>query len=155
MGKRMMGMSGVLAVILATPAWSGSIDQFAWLSGHWCGRQDDARIEETWTTPAGAALLGVGRTLVGEGMQSFEYMRIEERDGKPHFVAQPGGAPPTAFALGAHDAQSATFNNPANDFPQTVRYWREGAALRAEISGPDGQGGEMKIGFDYAPCPGE
>jgi hypothetical protein len=147
--------SGVLGLLLALPAWSGSIDQFDWLSGHWCGRQGDERVEEMWTTPAGNAVLGVGQTLGNAGMQSFEYMRIEERNGKPHFVAQPGGAPPTAFALGAHEAQSATFHNPDNDFPQSVRYWRDGAALRAEISGPDGQGGLMTIGFEYKRCSGE
>lgn len=149
MGKR---VSGVLGLLLAMPAWSASVDQFDWLSGQWCGRMGDARIEEMWTTPAGGSLLGVGRTLGDAGMQSFEYMRIELREGKPHFVAQPGGAPPTAFAIGAQDAQSVTFHNPGHDFPQTVRYWREGAELRAEISGPDGQGGEQKIGFAYQRC---
>lgn len=148
-------VSGMLGLMLALPAWSSPVAQFDWLSGHWCGRQGDERIEEMWTTPAGTAMLGMARTLGDAGMQSFEYMRIEERAGKPHFVAQPGGAPPTAFAIGAHDAQSATFHNPGHDFPQTVRYWRDGANLRAEISGPDGQGGEMKIGFTYARCASE
>ncbi len=152
MVKRVSGVWGVVALVLALPASSGSIDQFDWLSGQWCGSQGDSRIEEVWTTPGGNALLGVSRTLGETDMQSFEYMRIEEREGKPHFVAQPGGAPPTAFALGAQEVQSATFHNPGHDFPQTVRYWRDGAALRAEISGPDGQGGEMKIAFQYARC---
>jgi hypothetical protein len=55
----------------------------------------------------------------------------------------------------AHDAQSAAFHNPGHDFPQIVRYWREGAGLHAEISGPDGQGGEMKIAFEFARCSSE
>lgn len=124
-----------------------------WLGGHWCGQMGDSRIEEFWTAPAGGTLVGMSRTTGAGGMESFEYMRIEIREGKPHFLAQPGGSPPTAFALDAQAAQSATFRNPAHDFPQTVRYWREGAALRAEIAGPDGKGGEQAIGFTYQRCP--
>jgi hypothetical protein len=145
--------SGVFGLLLALPVCSAPIDQFDWLSGHWCGHQGDDRVEEMWMPPGGNALLGMGRTLGKSGMQSFEYMRIEEHDGKLRFVAQPGGAPPTAFVLGTHEAQSATFHNRDNDFPQSVRYWRDGAALRAEISGPDGQGDTLTIGFDYARCP--
>ena len=31
-----------------------------------------------------------------------------------------------------------TFVNPGHDYPQRVRYWREGGALKAEISLIDG-----------------
>lgn len=144
-------IAGAVGLVLALPAAAGETD-FGWMAGAWCGRQGDTLIEEHWTTPAGGVLVGVGRSQSGGRTQSFEYMRIEPREGKPHFVAQPGGAPPTAFGIGEHAAQSATFHNPGHDFPQTVRYWRAGAGLRAEISGPDGQGGEQKIGFEYAAC---
>lgn len=145
-------MTGLLGLWLALPPTAVSAVSLDWLAGDWCGQLGDAQIEESWTTPVGGSLLGMSRTLAGEEMQSFEYMRIETREGKPHFVAQPGGAPPTAFAMSAQDAQSVSFQNPGHDFPQTVRYWRDGAGLRAEISGPDDKGSEQTIGFSYQRC---
>lgn len=149
MAKR---MTGLLGLWLALPAGGASADTFDWLGGQWCGQLGEAQIEESWTSPAGGNLLGMSRTLAGGEMQSFEYMRIETSEGKPQFVAQPGGAPPTAFPLSAQDAQSATFHNPGHDFPQAVRYWREGDQLRAAISGPDDKGGEQTIEFAYQRC---
>lgn len=144
--------SGVLGLLLAGPALCGAATPWGWLGGHWCGHMGESQIEEFWTAPAGDTLVGLSRTVGAAGTESFEYMRIELREGQAHFIAQPGGAPPTAFALEAQAAQSATFRNPGHDFPQTVRYWREGAALRAEIAGPDGRGGEQTFGFSYQRC---
>lgn len=142
-------------------AWAGlllmlpvqaALPDFSWLAGAWCGERGAARLEEHWTRPAGDALLGVGRVLQDGRMLGFEFLRIELREGVVHPLAQPGGAPATAFALAEHAAQSATFVNPAHDFPQRVRYWRDGAQLRAQISGPDGQGGERRIDYLFRAC---
>lgn len=149
MQQRITGLFGLGLMLVATSVPAESME---WLSGQWCGQFGDAQIEESWTTPVGGMLLGMSRTLAAGAVQSFEYMRIESRDGKLSFIAQPGGSPPTAFPLSAQDAQSATFHNAGHDFPQTVRYWREGDGLRAEISGPDGKGGEQTIGFAYERC---
>ena len=78
---------------------------------------------------------------------------MDQPGGVGRSQAQPGGAPATAFALSAVGEQSATFHNPAHDFPQTVRYWREGARLHAEIAGPDEKGSEQTMGFSYQRCP--
>lgn len=152
---RSLPIAAVLTALLPLSA-TATRAEFDWMAGHWCGKHGSAQIEEYWTQPAGAAVLGVSRTLRDGRMVGFEYMRIESREGRPHFVAQPGGAPATAFALVDPDAeppaQAAHFHNPAHDFPQSVRYWRDGDLLRAEISGPDGQGGERRIGFAFQPC---
>ncbi|MCK7592898.1 DUF6265 family protein [Pseudomarimonas salicorniae] len=146
--------AGVLCWTLAFPALAAEPVSLDWLSGHWCGEQGQTRIEEQWTQPAGGALLGLSRTLKDDRMTGFEFMRIERQQGVQHLLAQPGGSPPTAFRLIESGQQSARFSNPQHDFPQTIRYWREGESLRAEISGPDGRGGETRIGFEYARCPG-
>jgi hypothetical protein len=149
--KTMM-VATVLGGLLALPAAASEMGQFDWLSGAWCGSQGDGRIEEHWTASASNGLLGMARTVHEGRMVSFEYMRIETGEQTPRFVAQPGGAAPTAFALQEHQAMSVRFHNPQHDFPQTVRYWREGAALHAEISGPDGDGGLQRMAFVYHAC---
>ncbi len=42
------------------------------------------------------------------------------------------------FTAAEDEGDSVTFVNPANDYPQRIRYWREGEKLKAEISLEDG-----------------
>jgi hypothetical protein len=58
--------------------------------------------------------------------------------GKAVYDASPGGAPPVPFTEYARAARSISFENRAHDYPQRIRYWREGAVLVAEISQADG-----------------
>ncbi|HEV8347825.1 MAG TPA: DUF6265 family protein [Vicinamibacterales bacterium] len=111
-----------------------SIAQVAWIAGLWTGKDGGMSFEERWTPPAGA-MLAVSRTLKGDRMVAFEFLRIVERDGGLVYVAQPNGRPPTDFVLTELTADSATFENPAHDFPKMIRYARRGAGtLEARIS---------------------
>jgi hypothetical protein len=99
-----------------------SIADVGWLAGTWADEGKPVLSEERWTPPAGGAMLAVARTVKGERMVAFEYLRIVERDGGLVYVAQPNGRPPTDFVLTAFSAQSATFENPTHDFPKMIRY---------------------------------
>ena len=114
---------------------SATVAQLAWLAGTWSGGDGPVRFEERWTTPAGGAMLAVSRTLKGDRMVSFEFLRIVERDGSIVYIAQPGGRPPTEFALTAITADSATFENPTHDFPKMIRYSKlADGSLEARVS---------------------
>lgn len=63
----------------------------------------------------------------------------------------PNGDAPVEFALVRQDARSIEFANPAHDYPQRIRYWREGEALHAEISLLDGSRANR---WSYAPMGG-
>ena len=136
------------SAVLAEPVDLG------WLQGHWCQQTDEGLVEEYWMAPANGESVGLGRTLSGGKTASFEYMRIVRGEGGLQFIAQPGGAPPTAFAAtpGSTAAQRIAFENPEHDFPQRVSYWREGEALMAEISGPGADGNTMSFQFNYKRC---
>jgi hypothetical protein len=127
---------------------------FDWLAGHWCMERDGTHIEEHWLPARGGMLMSVGRTVAGGEVKSFEYLRLERRDGVVTFVAQPDGAPPTPFRLTDSGDDWARFENPLHDFPKRVEYRRVGKGLHAEISGPGADGRDRVIGFDYLPCPG-
>lgn len=80
-------------------------------------------------------MLAVSRTLKGDRMVAFEFLRIVERDGSLVYIAQPNGRPPTEFTLTALTADSATFENPTHDFPKMIRYSkRADGSLEARVS---------------------
>jgi hypothetical protein len=121
------------------------ISQVAWLAGIWVGETPPVTAEERWTTPAGGAMLGVSRTIKGDRMVAFEFLRIVERDGGLVYVAQPNGRPPTDFALTELGAESATFENPSHDFPKMIRYARrQDGTLEARVS-DGGQHGDTFV----------
>ena len=69
--------------------------------------------------PAGGSMLAVSRTLRDGLMSAFEFLCIVERDGGLVYTAMPNGrTPATDFTLTKIDDSSATFENPAHDFPR-------------------------------------
>src|SRR6185295_7050093 len=81
------------------PPAKATIAQVAWIAGMWSGGVGGATFEERWTPPAGGAMLAVSRTLKGDRMVAFEFLRIVERSGGRVYIAQPDGRPPTDFVL--------------------------------------------------------
>ena len=119
----------------------GQIADLAWLEGHWVGSDGPLQMEEVWTSTAGGALVGLHKDVSTRGgaprMVSFEFLRIEAGAEGIAYVAQPGGQPPTRFALIEQAARRVVFANPAHDFPQRILYWLDDAgALHARIEGP-------------------
>jgi hypothetical protein len=123
------------------PGAQATIAQVAWISGTWIGTAGNITVEERWTPTAGGSMLGIGRTLRNGAMASFEFLCIAERDGSLVYTAMPNArTPPTDFMLTAITADSATFENPAHDFPKRVRYSRRAdGALETSVSGDANQ----------------
>lgn len=135
-------------VLASTPLAAQSAEEPAlpgWMAGCWEMREGDRWAEECWTIPRGGMMLGSGRAGTGDQVASWETMRIAlaepSGDGaaiKMAFVAAPGGTGWTVFAWRPDQDQGVAFHNAANDYPQRVRYWREGELLNAETSLEDG-----------------
>jgi hypothetical protein len=116
----------------AAPA---TLAQVAWLAAAWAGSSGPLTFEERWTPAAGGAMLAVARTMRGDRMVAFEFLRIVEREGTLVYIAQPNGQPPTAFTLTTLTPDSVTFENPAHDFPKMIRYTlRSDGSLEARVS---------------------
>ena len=156
--KRACGVLAAIAVVAVCgisaragqkPA-QAKIADVAWLAGTWANEGKPVLSEERWSSPAGGAMLAVARTVKGDRMVAFEYLRIVERDGGLVYIAQPGGRPPTDFVLTAFSAQSATFENPAHDFPKMIRYTlKPDGVLEATIS----DGGKRAQTFTFRRVP--
>ena len=106
-----------------------SLNDLAWISGCWEGRQGSAVIEEIWSKPSGGSMIGLGRTVKGNRTVSFEFMQFREENGSLVFLPQPQGGPRVSFPLKDSFAGKATFENLKHDFPQRVIYERKGKAL--------------------------
>lgn len=140
-----------LALLCAAASSSAAVTpdgDLSWLSGDWCATQGDVRFEERWTPVDGGRLFAVSRSLRGDQLGGFEFLRIEARDGRWHYVAQPDGRAPTAFAAVELSPQRVVFENTQHDFPQRIEYWRDDLGLHALVSGP-ARAGEADLRFDY------
>lgn len=114
-------------------------------------------MSETWTDPRAGLMVGHAVTLAG-GRVSFELAHIGPTPRGHAYIAQPGGAPPTAFIVAETGPARVVFANAENDFPGRVIYEREGDTLLARIEGEiGGEARSMEWKFTAAPlntrCP--
>ncbi|MEL7040139.1 MAG: DUF6265 family protein [Pseudomonadota bacterium] len=130
---------------------------FSWFAGCW--QTPDGTSREVWSPIEGQYLFGynvsyappsdpVGMTRVG----FFEHMRIElavSGDVPGRFSAYPAGEGPSHFEQVRFGDRTVTFESAAHDFPQRIRYWRDGENLKAEISTLDYQAVRE---FLFIPC---
>jgi hypothetical protein len=134
-------ITGAVLLTLATPVMATQdVSLPAWLAGAWAQTRDAGGwADEFWTPPRGGLMIGAARMGDAGHLLMFEHTRImRDPEGKLVFVAQPSGNPPTHFPMVDSGPQMIEFANPANEYPQRVRYWREGGDLRARTSLMDG-----------------
>ena len=144
------------ALALAAPVAASAQSQAAafpeWLAGAWSNAEGERWTEEFWTHPRGGIMIGASREGQGETLRTWEAIRILRKpDGTLAYVPMPNGGQAVEFALVRQDEESIEFANPAHDFPQRIRYWREGDRLNAEISLIDGS---RAIRWSYSPIGG-
>lgn len=137
------------ALLLALPATARAGELPDWLTGEWLQVRDDRWTEEVWTLPRGGVMIGVGRTGRGGVLRSWEVMRIvRAADGSLAFHGAPEGGTATIFPAIAEGVRDISFANPDHDYPQRIRYWREGRLLMAETAKMDGS---QTQSWTYAP----
>jgi len=140
-----------IALAAIAPAGAGSARAAApdsgapgWMAGCWS--QDSLSLgaapkwtEECWMAPRGGVMLGAGRAGSGDRLDEWEAMQIiAGPDGRLVYWASPGGAARVGFTEASRGPTEIVFANAGHDYPQRIRYWREGAMLNAEISLIDG-----------------
>ncbi len=137
----MKRLIAVLALFLAAPVWAIEVPANlpGWLAGAWAMQDGENWADEFWTPPRAGLMIGAGRSGKGAALQTWESTRIERKaDGTISFFAQPKGVPASEFPMVDSGEQMIEFANPAHDYPQRIRYWREGRVLKARISLMDG-----------------
>lgn len=151
-----MVVAVIVAALLVHDAPPAGPD-LSWMAGYWLDCSGGRESSETWTDPRAGLSVGHAVTLSEEGPW-FEVSHIRPTPEGLAYVAQPGGAPPTAFILVESGPSRAVFASPENDFPTRVIYEREGNVLSARIEGEvGGQARSMTWTFQAQPlntrCP--
>lgn len=117
-----------------------------WLTGCWQGADDGTR--EVWSVSEDGYYFGYSIALKDGHAVFFEQMRVDPAP-LPIFNAYPRGEGPSSFPAIAITDESVTFANAAHDYPQKIKYWRDGDALKAMISLID----DSRPGaFNFEPC---
>lgn len=128
-----------------------------WMTGCWemkSEKQSSITLEQ-WTTSEGGALFGVGRTIKGGKLISWEMMRIAPDNDSVKFYAQlPDAAQATGFGLKSATADELVFENLQNDFPHRVIYRNAGTdKLAARIEGTmNGKARSIDFSFQRSKC---
>jgi hypothetical protein len=140
----MIGTAAASEVPAALPGWMAGAWQQEGADGVWA--------DEYWTPPRGGMMIGAARMGRGEALAIFEHTRIVRKaDGTLSFFAQPRGGAVAEFPMVAAGEAMIEFANPAHDYPQRIRYWREDGRLKARIALMDGSKAQD---WDYGPMGG-
>ena len=126
-----------------------TIDRAAFLQGCWERRAGNRIVEEQWMPPRGGAMLGMSRTVRGDTLVEWEFLRLYERGQQLVYAAQPARQPPAEFTSVSIERGIIIFANPAHDFPQRIVYRLTGDSLHARIEGQM-SGHERGVDFRYA-----
>ena len=143
--RHLLLLAAILASIAHVSAWPQAaannfqLERLKWMSGSWTTRQGGTVIEEHWTQPAAAAMLGMGRTIAGDKTVFYEYLRIESRPEGIFYVAHPKARTGTDFKMVRADDNEIVFENPLHDFPKRIIYRRNSdGSMTARVEGNPG-----------------
>ena len=137
----------LLALALPLPAAAQSLPRVAsldWMTGTWVST-GEARVTESWIGPANGLMVAANLTAGPGGKRFFEFLRISDTTEGFSYFASPAGRPAVEFKMKSLEGRRVVFENPANDFPQRILYWRDGDALMARIEGKDGKSEEWRF----------
>ena len=134
----MSRIAATLLLLFAAAALAQSparVQSLAWMGGTWVSDSPRGTVTESWVGPANGMLAAVNLTALGNGRDTYEFLRIANTGTGLSYFASPGGIKPVEFAMKESGPQRIVFENAAHDFPQRILYWRDGADLMARIEG--------------------
>jgi uncharacterized protein DUF6265 len=134
-----MSAAAFLLMFVLQPAPPApSVKALDWMIGCWTTERGEATSWESWIKASDEVMFGVSYTLRAGKVTEFEFLRVEVRQGRLVYLAQPNGNPVTAFELvPGGNSREAIFANPTHDFPKRVAYRATPAGLLAWIDGGD------------------
>jgi hypothetical protein len=137
------------ADIVPVPALTA---RFAWLSGGWCARDEDEFVEEYWLPARGPLMLGVRRAFKNGLVDSFEFMRIEEIDGKLVYKSQPQGGAEVVYEDFGNDTWSANFMTRGAPPHLMAQYSRQGLVLEVRLTRGARANKDHATIYEFRPC---
>ena len=126
-----------LAALVLFPALvmggDANTNDFGWLEGCWVS--PDGSSQEVWVVEDERSLAGFAVGISDGKIGFYELMSIRQTEvGSWQFTAHPSGQASASFEAVEIDENSVVFANPDHDYPQEIRYAREGEQLYASVS---------------------
>lgn len=133
------------ALALGGDSNSGELD---WLVGCWV--TPDKSAQEVWVVDTERSLAGFSVAIDDNKVGFHEVLSIRRsEDGAWTYTAHPSGQASASFLAVEITENSVVFANPDHDYPQEIKYKREGDRLYATISL---LGGADLNSFDKVAC---
>ena len=120
---------------------------FDWLLGKWKRTNDKAGKEtfENWQKNDANEYIGFGFTLQDQDTIQQEKMRLISLNDHWSLEVQPQDEPqPISFLMTSYNDHEFTCEKKDRDFPNKIKYWKNGDKLNAMVSGSD-----LKIPFEF------
>ncbi|MEN8186902.1 MAG: DUF6265 family protein [Bacteroidota bacterium] len=122
-------------------------ENFDWLLGNWKRNNEEAGKEtfEVWKKNNNSEYSGIGYTMQDNDTIKQEKIKLKKLDEKWILEVQPQDEPePITFHMTSFNEQEFICENPELDFPNKIKYWKNGDKINASVSGS-----EMEIPFEF------
>ena len=128
--KRFAALALVSSLAISGESQSG---EFGWLAGCWA--TPDSSALEVWVVDSERSLSGFSVSISDNRVGSYEILTIEQsEEGTWLYTAHPSGQASATFQAVQFGETSVVFANPDHDYPQEIRYRRDGDRLKATVS---------------------
>jgi hypothetical protein len=154
MSRLPLALAALLLTVVAEaqePVARPTLQDFAWLAGHWRIEQGERLVDEQWMAPAGGLMIGMARNVQAGKVREYEFTLLrQEPNGDIVYVASPSKQTQTTFKLTSLRGGEAVFENPEHDFPKKVIYTRKAdGSLLAAIEGPGRDGKTRRVEYPF------
>ncbi|MEN8138343.1 MAG: DUF6265 family protein [Bacteroidota bacterium] len=122
-------------------------ENFDWLLGKWQRTNEEEGKEtfENWDKKSEIEYNGIGFTIQNNDTVKQEKIKIIRKGEKWNLeVISPGETDWTKFEITSLEKDKFTCENPELEFPNKIKYWKEGNKIKASVSGKD-----LEIPFEF------
>lgn len=122
--------------------------ELSWMVGCW--QTPDGKSQEVWVMDGEDALAGFAVSIRDDNVSFYEVLTVRrDENGLLVYTAHPSGQATTSFVAMEVTDDSVLFVNADHDYPQAIRYSRDGNYLAASIALLDGS---RENAFDKIAC---
>jgi len=122
-------------------------ENFDWLLGKWkrLNEEEGKETFENWNKINDTEYSGIGFTMQNGDTIKQEKIRLTKTSGKWNLTVKVPEEPESITFNGiSHNETEFTCENNEIDFPNKIKYWKNGNRINAMVSG-----GEMEIPFEF------
>lgn len=122
-------------------------ENFDWLLGNWkrINGEPNKETYENWHKTSETVYAGAGFTIQNGDTISQEIMEVKQNDGFWSFYVIPEShALQEEFVIANWEQNTFTAVNDSIDFPNKIKYWKDGELLKASVSN-----NEFELFFEF------